>query len=91
MELKLLELEQADTLEDKWQSQQDQLMKFHTDVSVAMHQMMKNLMPKKSPLDKYKGKKAAIEAMTDAGDITPNVAKQLLDKLNAHLLHSNLI
>jgi len=28
--------------------------------------------------------------MTDAGDITPNVAKQLLDKLNAHLLHSNL-
>jgi hypothetical protein len=57
MELKLLELEQADTLEDKWQSQQDQLMKFHTDVSVAMHHMMKDLMPKKSPLDKYKGKK----------------------------------
>jgi hypothetical protein len=49
------------------------------------------LMPKKSPLDKYKEQKAAIAAMTDAGDITPDVAKQLLDKLNADLLHSNLI
>jgi len=91
MELKLLELERADKLEDKRQTQQDQLMKFHTDTSVAMHQMMKDLMPKKSPLDKYKEQKAAIAAMTDAGDITPDVAKQLLDKLNADLLHSNLI
>jgi hypothetical protein len=78
-------------LEDKWQSQQDQLMKFHTDASVAMHQMMKNLMPKKSPLDECKEQKAAIVAMTDAGDITPDTAKQLLDKLNDDLLHSNLI
>jgi hypothetical protein len=91
MELKLLELERADKLEAKQQSQQDQLMKFHTYASVAMHQMMKDLMPKKSPLDKYKEQKAAIAAMTDAGDITPDVAKQLLDKLNADLLHSNLI
>ena len=91
IELKLLELDQADKLEDKWQSQQDQLMKFHTDASVAMHQMMKNLMPKKSPLDEYKEQKAAIVAMTDAGDITLDTAKQLLDKLNDDLLHSNLI
>jgi hypothetical protein len=52
MEEKLLELERADRLDDKWRSQQDQLLKFQADANEAMHQMMKDVMLKKSPLDK---------------------------------------
>ncbi len=84
MELILLEVEQADRLVDKQQSQQDHLLKFQADANAAMHQMMKDLMPKKSPLDKYKEQNVAFVAGTNVGDITPDVA-------SSDLLNSNLI
>ncbi len=59
MELKLLELEQADKLDDKLQSQQDQLLKFQADDNSAMYQMMKDFMPKKSTLKKIQGTKSS--------------------------------
>jgi hypothetical protein len=67
------------------------LLKFQADANAATQQMMKDLMPKKSPLGKYKEQKVANVAMTDAGDITLDIVKQLIDKLNANLLISNLI
>jgi hypothetical protein len=53
--------------------------------------MMRESIPKKTTLDKYKEQKAAIVAMTDAGDITLDVAKQLIGKLNADLPTANII
>jgi hypothetical protein len=42
-------------------------------------------------LEKYWEQKAAIAAMLAAGDITADVANQLIEKLNTELLSSNLI
>jgi hypothetical protein len=48
-------------------------------------------MPQKTPLDKYRDRKASIAAMLAAGDITADVSKQLMTKLESELLDSNLI
>jgi hypothetical protein len=59
--------------------------------NAAMHELMQSFIPKKSPLEKYREQKAAISAMLAAGDITGDVANQLIEKLNNELLSSNLI
>jgi hypothetical protein len=63
----------------------------HTEANAAMHELMQSFIPKKSPLEKYREQKAAISAMLAAGDITGDVANQLIEKLNNELLSSNLI
>jgi len=47
-----------------------------------MHDTMQIVIPKKTPLDKYKEQKAAIAAMLAAGDISKEVASQFSAKLN---------
>jgi hypothetical protein len=78
-------------LEEKRVSGQEQLLKMHTEANAAMHELMQSFIPKKSPLEKYREQKAAITAMLAAGDITGDVANQLIEKLNNELLSSNLI
>jgi hypothetical protein len=56
-----------------------------------MHQMVASILPKKTPLEKYREQKASIAAMLAAGEINAQVAQQLTDKLNSDLLNSNLI
>jgi hypothetical protein len=56
-----------------------------------MHELMQSFIPKKTPLEKYREQKGAISAMLTAGDITADVANQLIDKRNTELLSSNLI
>lgn len=57
----------------------------------ASIQMLTSVMPQKTPLDKYRDRKASIAAMLAAGDITADVSKQLMTKLESELLDSNLI
>jgi len=102
MSIKKVERERADTLEEKRQSAQEQLLKMHTESAAAMHlmqtesaaamkELLQSIIPKKSPLDKYREQKSAITAMLVAGEITNEVASQLMDRLNAELLNSPLI
>ena len=102
MSIKKVERERADTLEEKRQSAQEQLLKMHTESAAAMHlmqtesaaamkELLQSIIPKKSPLDKYREQKSAITAMLAAGEITNEVASQLMDRLNAELLNSPLI
>jgi len=53
-----------------------------------MHDTMQIVIPKKTPLDKYKEQKAAIAAMLAAGDISKEVASQFSAKLNYFQLKS---
>jgi hypothetical protein len=62
-----------------------------SDASAVMQQMLTSVMPQKTPLDKYHDRRASIAAMLAAGDITADVAKQLMTKLESELLDSNLI
>ena len=91
MSIKKVERERADTLEEKRQSAQEQLLKMHTESAAAMKELLQSIIPKKSPLDKYREQKSAITAMLAAGEITNEVASQLMDRLNAELLNSPLI
>ncbi len=90
MNLKLVEQERADKLEEKRQATQEQLLKMQTEAAAAMNEIVHNII-KKSPLDKYREQKASIAAMLAAGDISSEVANQLMEKLNADLLSANLI
>jgi hypothetical protein len=56
-----------------------------------MQQMLQTVLLKKLPLEKFREQKATITAMLTAGEISNEVASQLMDKLNAELLNSNLI
>ena len=97
MELQVSEKEKSHRLEfelkleEKRLSGQEQMLKMQTEANAAMHEMVQSLIPKKTPLEKYREQKAAIAAMLAAGDITADVASQLIEKLNAELLSSNLI
>jgi hypothetical protein len=53
MNLKRLEQEQADKLEEKLQATQEQLLKMQTEATAAMHKIVHNII-KKSPLDKHR-------------------------------------
>jgi hypothetical protein len=88
--LQLKQQEQATKLQETKQAAQIQLMKMHTDTTAAMHNAVQKL-TNKSPLEKYKEKKAAIAAMLAAGDIPDHVTAQLMEKLNAELLGATLI
>ena len=78
-------------LENTRQTTQQQIFKMQSDASAVMQQMLTSVMPQKTPLDKYRDRKASIAAMLAAGDITANVSKQLMTKLESELLDSNLI
>jgi len=51
---------------------------------------MKQSMTKKRPLENFEEQKAAIAAMVALGDISNDVARQLMEKLNAELLNATL-
>jgi signal recognition particle GTPase len=70
---------------------QEQIYKMQVDRMAAMQQIVTSVIPKKSPLDNYKKRKAAMAAMLAAGDISIEVANQLIEKLNNELFSSNLI
>jgi hypothetical protein len=53
--------------------------------------MLQTVIPKISPLEKFREQKASIAAMLAAGEISSEVANQLMDKLNVELVNSNLI
>jgi hypothetical protein len=63
-------------------SSQEQMIKMQIDATTAMHQMVTSILPKKSPLEKYKEQKASIATLLSAGDITSEVANQLFEKNN---------
>ncbi len=62
-----------------------------TEAAAAMQQMLQIVIPKKSPLEKFREQKATITDMLAAGEIFNEVASQLMDKLNTELLKSHLI
>jgi len=72
-------------------SSQEQMIKIQIDATTAMHQIVTSILPKKSPLEKYKEQKATSANMLSAGEITPEVANQLIEKLNNELFTSNLM
>jgi len=78
-------------LENTRQTTQQQIFKMQSNALAVMQQMLTNVMPQKPPLDKYRDRKASIAAMLAAGDITADVAKQLMTKLESELLDSSLI
>jgi acyl-homoserine lactone acylase PvdQ len=78
-------------LENTHQTTQQQMFKMQSDASAVMQQILTSVMLQKAPLDKYRDRKASIAAMLAAGDITANVAKQLMTKLASELLDSSLI
>jgi hypothetical protein len=90
MNLRLVEQERADKLEGKQQAMQEQPLKMQTEAAAAMHEIVHNII-KNSPLDKYREQKASIAAMLAAGDISSEVASQLMEKLNADLISTKLI
>jgi len=49
---------------------QEQLLRMQAETTARMHGMMQILIPKKSPLDKYKKQKLAFTAMLAAKDIS---------------------
>jgi hypothetical protein len=49
MECKLVELEQAEKMEEIWQSMQKQLLRMQTDTTARIHETMQSLIPKKTP------------------------------------------
>ena len=102
MNIKKVERERADAertarmeaelkLEEKRQSTQEHLFKMQTEAAAAMQQMLQTVIPKKSPLEKFREQKATITDMLAAGEISNEVASQLMDKLNTELLNSHLI
>ena len=62
-----------------------------TESAAAIKELLLSVLPKKSPLEKIWEQKAAITAMLAEGEITNEVASQLMDKLNTELLNSHLI
>ncbi len=78
-------------LETTRQSTQQQMFKFHSKAAAAMQQMLTSVLPQKTLLEKYRERKASIAVMLSAGDITADVAKSLMEKLDLELLQSNLI
>ena len=78
-------------LETTRQSTQQQMFKFQSEAAAAMQQMLTSVLPQKTPLEKYRERKASIAAMLSTGDITAEVAKSLMEKLDLELLQSNLI
>jgi phage shock protein A len=65
-------------------------MKMHTDAAAAMNEVVQS-MTKKSSLENFEEQKAAIAAMVALGDISNDVARQVMEKLNAELLSATLI
>ncbi len=53
--------------------------------------MLQTVIPKKSPLVKFREQKATITVMLAVGEISNEVASQLMDKLNTELLNIHLI
>jgi 6-phosphogluconate dehydrogenase (decarboxylating) len=78
-------------LEEKQQSAQEHLFKMQAESAAAMNQLLQTVLPKKSTLEKFWEQKAAITAMLAAGEITNEVASQLMEKLDTKLLNSHLI
>jgi hypothetical protein len=70
---------------------QEQMFKIQANGMAAMQQIVTHIIPKKSPLDNYNEHKAAIAAMLAAGDISVEVANELIGKLNNELFSSNLM
>jgi hypothetical protein len=77
-------------LEETRQSTQQHLFKMQTEATAAMQEMLQSFIPKKSPLEKFREQKAAITGMLAAGEISNEVASQLMDELNSELLNSSL-
>ncbi len=57
----------------------------------AMSQLINTIIPKKTPLERYKESKAAITALLVAGDISVEVGSQLIQKLDEDLLNANML
>jgi hypothetical protein len=62
-----------------------------SESTVAMSQLINSIIPKKTPLEKYKESKAAITAMLVAGDISVEVGSQFIWKLDEDLLNATMI
>ena len=67
------------------------MSKFQSEAAAAMQQLLTSVLPQKPPLEKYRERKASIAVMLSTGDITAEVAKSLMEKLDLELLQSNLI
>ncbi len=48
-----------------------------SESTAAMQQLISSIIPKRTPLDKYRESKAAITAILAAGDISADVGAQL--------------
>jgi hypothetical protein len=57
----------------------------------AMSQLINTIIPKKTPLERYKESKAAITALLVAGDISVEVGSQSTQKLNEDLLNATMV
>ncbi len=67
------------------------IQQMQLDTTAAMKEMLQTVLPKKSALEKFREQKAAIATLLASGDITSDMASQLMDKLNSELLYSSLI
>jgi hypothetical protein len=67
------------------------IQQMQSDTTAAMKEMLQTVLPKKSALEKFREQKAAITVLLASGDITSDIASQLMDKLNSELLNSSLI
>jgi hypothetical protein len=56
-----------------------------------MSQLINTIIPKKTPLERYKESKAAITALLVAGDISVEVGSQSTQKLNEDLLNATMV
>jgi hypothetical protein len=57
----------------------------------AMSQLINTIIPKKTPLERYKESKAAKTALLVAGDISVEVGSQLTQKLDEDLLNATMV
>jgi signal recognition particle GTPase len=78
-------------LEETPQSATVQLFKMQSESTAAMSQLINTIIPKKTPLERYKESKAAITALLVAGDISVEVGSQLIQKLDEDLLNANML
>ncbi len=58
------------------------MYKIQVDGMAAMQQVVTSVIPKKSSLDNYRECKASLATILAAGDISVDVANQLIEKLN---------
>jgi len=72
-------------------SAQLNVLKVQNKTTVAMSQLIEHVIPKKNAIKKYKESKSIITAMIASGEMSNEVAHQLLKKLDNDLMNSSII